>query len=60
MQPPVGYLITFFEIRPIPIAIKPIPNIAFDLLLESSDFIVIILFLIIRIVGNILWMSLSA
>ncbi len=59
MQPPVGYLITFFEITPILIAIKPIPNIAFDLLLENSDFIVIIFFLIIRIIGNILWMSLS-
>ena len=50
---------TFFEIAPIPIAIKPIPNIAFDLLLERSNFIVIVVFLIIRIIGNILWMSLS-
>ena len=48
---------TFFEIAPIPIAIKPIPNIAFDLLFESNDFIVIIVFLMIGIFGIILWMS---
>jgi hypothetical protein len=41
------------------IAIKQISNIAFDLLLESSYFILIIVFQIIRIIGNILWMSLS-
>ena len=60
IQPPVGKLITFFEIAPILIAINPIPNIAFDLLLDSSDFILILVFLIIRIIRNILWMSQSA
>ena len=39
MHPPAGKLITFFDITPIPIAITPIPNIAFDLLLDRRDFI---------------------
>ena len=36
---PVGKLITFFDIAPIPIANTPIPNSAFVLLLARRDFI---------------------
>ena len=42
MHPPAGKLMTFFDITPIPIATIPIPNIAFDLLLASRDFIEIL------------------
>ena len=36
--------ITFFEIAPIPIAITPIPKIAFDLLLARIDFMCNLIF----------------
>ena len=45
MHSPVGKPMIFFEIAPIPIAIKAIINIAFDLLLAISDFTLIQLFI---------------
>ena len=43
---------TFFEIAPILIAIKPIPNITLDLLLLSGEFIVVII--VIELIGFII------